>query len=547
VDRNSNHNPTFEAFIEGVAEKLSAEKEKCPGETVTDCCTLVIIGASGDLTQRKLIPALFHLYLIGGLPEPFLIVGCARTQMSSENFRARLQESMAGHKYYDGKTWESFASFLRYRALEYDAPSDFEELAGQLKGLDEQYGMKGNRIFYMAIPPTLYEATVRMLGSAGLAEEHKNGNGWSRIVVEKPFGRDLQTATALERSLHEHFQEHQIFRIDHYLAKETVQNVLMFRFANAIFEPLWNRRYIDSIHITASESIGIENRAGYYEQSGVLRDMFQNHMMQLLALTAMEPPSLFEAATVLDEKAKLYKALRPFPLDGLQEFIVLGQYDAGNIDGKRVPAYLEEKGVAANSLTPTYAVMKVFIDNWRWQGVPFYLISGKRLAKKVTEIMIQFREVPHSMFRRVLGEDIRANRLVLGIYPEEKITLTFQTKYPGARVCLRSVTMDFLYHQEDEGPLLDAYEKVLLDVMTGDHMLFWRQDGVMLSWSFLTPVLKECETCRNRAEMLLPYEAGSWGPEGAKRLTEQDYLPAHRGRDSLEEEPSAPEFRVKGE
>jgi glucose-6-phosphate 1-dehydrogenase len=511
---------TFETTIKGVAEEPGLEEE-CPPENVMESWTLVIIGASGDLTRRKLIPALFHLHLTGGLPEPFLIVGCARTQMSSEGFRARLEDAMKGNENYNGKAWDTFASFLQYRTIEYEAPSSFEALASELRDLEKRHGMKGNRIFYLAIPPTLYGSTAQMLGKTGLAEENKKGNGWSRIVVEKPFGRDLQTAMALDRSLHEHFQEHQIFRIDHYLAKETVQNVLMFRFANAIFEPLWDRRYVDSIHITAAESIGIEDRAGYYEDSGVLRDMFQNHMMQLLALTAMEPPSLFEPARVLDEKAKLYGALRPIPLDRLQEFIVLGQYGEGDVDGKRVPAYRKEKGIAANSLTPTYAMMKVFIDNWRWQGVPFYLISGKRLAKKVTEIMIQFREVPHSMFRHVLGEDIRANRLILGIYPEEKITLTFQTKYPGARVCLRSVTMDFLYHQRYEGPVLDAYEKVLLDVMTGDHMLFWREDGVELCWSFLTPILKECETCSSRAEMLLPYQAGSWGPEAARRLIEE--------------------------
>jgi glucose-6-phosphate 1-dehydrogenase len=511
---------TFETTIKGVAEEPGLEEE-CLPENVMESWTLVIIGASGDLTRRKLIPALFHLHLTGGLPEPFLIVGCARTQMSSEGFRARLEDAMKGNENYNGKAWDTFASFLQYRTIEYEAPSSFEALASELRDLEKRHGMKGNRIFYLAIPPTLYGSTAQMLGKTGLAEENKKGNGWSRIVVEKPFGRDLQTAMALDRSLHEHFQEHQIFRIDHYLAKETVQNVLMFRFANAIFEPLWDRRYVDSIHITAAESIGIEDRAGYYEDSGVLRDMFQNHMMQLLALTAMEPPSLFEPARVLDEKAKLYGALRPIPLDRLQEFIVLGQYGEGDVDGKRVPAYRKEKGIAANSLTPTYAMMKVFIDNWRWQGVPFYLISGKRLAEKVTEIMIQFREVPHSMFRHVLGEDIRANRLILGIYPEEKITLTFQTKYPGARVCLRSVTMDFLYHQRYEGPVLDAYEKVLLDVMTGDHMLFWREDGVELCWSFLTPILKECETCSSRAEMLLPYQAGSWGPEAARRLIEE--------------------------
>jgi glucose-6-phosphate 1-dehydrogenase len=384
--------------------------------------------------------------------------------------------------------------------------------------LDHARGTRGNRIFYLAIPPTLYETTAQKLGKAGLSAEKKEGFGWSRIVVEKPFGRDLQTAAVLDRKLHEHFQEHQIFRIDHYLAKETVQNILMFRFANAIFEPIWNRTYIDSVTITAAETLGVEHRAGYYEQAGVLRDMFQNHMMQLFALTAMEPPSVFEAERVRDEKAKLYRALRPFPVDRLEDFLVLGQYSRGTFDGKDAPAYREEPGVSPESLTPTFAMMKVVVDNWRWQGVPFFLTSGKRLAKKITEIAIQFKEVPHSMFRSVLGEHISANRLILGIYPEEKISLTFQTKNPGARVWLRSVTMDFLYHQGYTGPVLDAYERVLLDCMLGDQMLFWRQDGVELCWSFLTPILWGCEACTNRAEMLLPYEAGTWGPEAAKKL-----------------------------
>jgi len=351
-----------------------------------------------------------------------------------------------------------------------------------------------------------------MIGKVGLSREGKDGGGWSRIVVEKPFGRDLNTAIELNRALQEFFEERQIFRIDHYLAKETVQNILMFRFANAIFEPLWNRRYIDYVNITASETLGVEYRAGYYEQAGVIRDMFQNHMMQVLALTAMEPPTLFEADRVLEEKVKVYRSLRPFPVDALQDHLILGQYHPGTIDGRRVPAYREEPGVSDDSLTPTFAMMKVFVDNWRWQGVPFYLASGKRLAEKLTQITIQFKQVPHSMFRQTLGDTIKANRLVLGIYPEEKITLTFQTKNPGAVVCLRSVTMDFNYQQSYTGPLLDAYEKVLLDCMMGDQMLFLRQDGVELCWDFLTPIIEECETCGGMADMLHPYEAGGWGP-----------------------------------
>jgi len=514
MDKGKRETAGVETIVEGVAEELGPGKERSDVEGEIDPCALVIIGASGDLTKRKLIPALYDLYLSGGLPEPFLIVGSARTQMSDEAFCALTREAIEGRKTYDPEKWKSFASLFRYRPVEYGDAASFEGLAKDLRDLDKQLGVRGNRIFYLAVPPALYQTTAQMLGRAGLSQERGDGSGWSRIVVEKPFGRDLPTAMALDRTLHEHFQEHQIFRIDHYLAKETVQNVLMLRFANAIFEPLWNRNFIDSVSITAAESIGIENRAGYYEKAGVLRDMFQNHMMQLLALTAMEPPSLFEADRVLDEKSKLYRAMRPFPVDRLEESILLGQYDQGVVEGRKVPAYRSEPGVSAGSLTPTYARMKIFIDNWRWQGVPFYMTSGKRLSKKLTEIVIHFKEIPHSMFRQVLGEDIRANRLTLGIYPEETITLTFQTKTPGARVSLRSVTMEFHYHRGYEGPALDAYEKVLLDVMLGDHMLFWRQDGVELCWSFLTPILEECETCRNRAQMLLPYESGSWGPVG---------------------------------
>jgi len=497
---------------------LQVPTASCLIEGYPEPCEIIIVGASGDLTSRKLIPALYNLFLRHVLPKPFLIIGCSRTNMGDLEFRNKLKEALSNEDDLNLSQWDSFASLLHYCPIQYDEPTTYEDLNDRLHELDRQYHTGGNRIFYLAIPPDLYKPTAKMLGQAGLSAERRNGEGWSRIVVEKPFGRDLNTAIDLDRSLHEYYEEHQIFRIDHYLAKETVQNILMFRFANAIFEPLWNRRYIDHVNITAAESIGVEHRAGYYEQAGVIRDMFQNHMMQLLALTAMEPPSLFEANRVRDEKVKVYRALRPFPVDSLQDHLILGQYGAGTIDGKRVPAYRDEQGVSMDSLTPTFAMMKIYMDNWRWQGVPFFLTSGKRLGGKITEIAIQFKEVPHSMFRQTLGEHITANRLILGIYPEEKITLTFQTKNPGARVCLRSVTMDFQYSQSYTGPILEAYEKVLLDCMLGDHMLFWRQDGVELCWAFLTPILEKCETCGDRAEMLLPYDSGTWGPLEARTL-----------------------------
>jgi len=497
---------------------LAIPFESCLTEKRPDPCTIVIIGASGDLTSRKIIPALFNLYLNNGLPNTFLILLCARTRLSTPEFRKRMEKTLEIAGILDDSKWQVFSASIFYYAIDYGEPSSFSTVAEYLRKLDKKHGTGGNRVFYLAIPPSLYKSTAQMLGKAGLAQEDKGGKGWARIVVEKPFGRDLDTAIDLDRSLHEHYQEHQIFRIDHYLAKETVQNILMFRFANSIFEPIWNRRYIDHVSITAAETLGVEHRAGYYEQAGVLRDMFQNHMMQLLALTAMDPPSLFEADRVRDEKVKVYRTMRPFPTDDLQDYLILGQYGAGSIDGKRVPAYRDEPGTNPESLTPTFAMMKVFLDNWRWQGVPFYLKSGKRLAKKITEIVIQFKEVPHSMFRTILGEHITANRLILGIYPDEKISLIFQTKNPGAKVCLRSVTMDFHYHQNYTGPILDAYEKVLLDCMLGDQMLFWRQDGVELCWSFLTPILKGCETCDDRSKLLLPYESGGWGPEPVRAL-----------------------------
>jgi glucose-6-phosphate 1-dehydrogenase len=488
----------------------------CVIERSPDPCTIVIMGASGDLTSRKLVPAIYDLFLKDSLPKSFNIVGCSRTKLTDQAFRDNMKRAVSARVDWDSSRWTRFASSIHYRPVDYDDAASFTALTEYLKKLDQQYQTGGNRIFYLAIPPSLYKTTAEKIGRAGLAGE--GGNGWSRIVVEKPFGHDLETAIDLDRSLHEHFKEHQIFRIDHYLAKETVQNILTFRFANSIFEPIWNRRYIDYVSITAAEALGVEHRARYYEQAGVLRDMFQNHMMQLLALTAMEPPSLFEADRVRDEKVKVYRSIRPFPVENLQDYLVLGQYGPGTIEGKKVPGYRDEPGVSPDSLTPTFAMMKIFLDNWRWQGVPFYLTSGKRLAKKSTEIVIQFKQVPHSMFRQILGEHITANRLILGIYPEEKISLIFQTKNPGARLCLRSVTMDFYYHQNYTGPVLDAYEKVLLDCMLGDQMLFWRQDGVELCWSFLTPIVTECAACGDKEGMLLLYESGSWGPKAVERL-----------------------------
>ena len=486
-------------------------------------CSVVIFGASGDLTARKLIPALFNLYKNQCLPPRFNIVGCARSPMSHEEFRHSLASFELENREHPtgGDDWQQFAANIFYQTLNYDDPDSYQQLSRLLEQLDRERHSAPNRIFYLSVPPALYPIIATQLGPAGLAEQ--NSRRWSRIVVEKPFGHDLNSAVALERTLHAGFSEEQIFRIDHYLAKETVQNILMLRFANAIFEPIWNRSYIDYVGIISAEKLGVEHRAGFYEEAGVLRDMFQNHMMQLLALTAMEPPSRFEATRVQDEKVKVFRALKPLDRTRLADNLVLGQYGPGAIDGQPVPGYRQEPGVAPDSKTPTFAAMKVGIDNWRWQGVPFYLISGKRMAAKESRIVIQFKEVPHSMFRREVADELLANRLVLGVYPQEKIALHFQTKTPGTKECLHPAALEFNYQRrrDGSGQHFDAYEMVLLDCIQGDHMLFWRRDGVELAWSFLTPILETCESCpATAAKLLQSYPAGTPGPQTAHPWTE---------------------------
>ncbi len=477
-------------------------------------CIIVIFGASGDLTARKLIPALFELYINKSLPEKFVIVGASRSKLDDETFRQGLRDKRPDASLEADAMWQDFLSRCYYVALNYDEPADYGYLRERLSSLDETYKIGGNRVFYLAIPPGIYPLVASHLGGAGLAVEGENGKPWARIVVEKPFGRDLESALSLNQVMHASFKEPQIFRIDHYLAKETVQNILMLRFANALFEPLWNRNYIKYIGILAAEDLGVEHRAGYYENSGVIRDMFQNHMMQLLALTAMESPSVFEADRVHDEKVKVFRSIKPFSESDPAENLILGQYSAGMVDGREVVGYRDEPDVDPASLTPTFAMLRLYIDNWRWRGVPFYISSGKRMARKKTKIVIQFRNVPHYMFRYLLGENIPANRLVLGIYPQEEIKLSFQAKLPGASLCMQTVNMNFEY--QDLGQTLDAYSRGLLDCINGEHMLFWRQDGVEQTWKYLDPVLSQCRACKiPEADEIKFYKAGSWGPDEA--------------------------------
>jgi glucose-6-phosphate 1-dehydrogenase len=490
--------------------------ENCAVE-VPRPAALIIFGASGDLTRRKLLPSLYRLYKNRMLADQFFILGTSRIEMTTDQFRDMMLEAVkeAFPRDFEQATWNEFATRLYYSTFDYGDPSSYtRSLRDKLPDLERRHKTGGNRIFYLAIPPSVFEDVIHNLGAAGLSREER---GCSHIVIEKPFGSDLTTARKLNRLVHTYYKESQIFRIDHYLAKETVQNILMFRFANSIFEPLWNRRYVDHVQITAAETLGVEHRAGYYERAGVLRDMFQNHVFQLLCLTAMEPPAAFIADRVRDEKAKVLRTVRRFPVEALDDHIVIGQYARGTIAGGEVPGYREEEGIDPGSRTPTFAAMKVFVDNWRWQGVPFYLRSGKRLASRQTEISIHFKQVPHSMFPDSVGGPIEANTVVLKIQPDEGMSLMFQTKEAGTKVCLNPVEMTYSYPR---GVLLDAYEWVLLECMLGDQMLFMREDSVELAWSVLSPVLDAVET--GGRVRLATYVAGSEGPDEALRLLGKD-------------------------
>lgn len=481
-------------------------------------CGLVIFGASGDLTKRKIIPSLHRLQKNRLLSENFFILGTSRTEMSTDTFRGEMLSAVKDtfSKDFDESSWNELVNKIYYSPVDYTVQATYtQSLREKLLQLEKKYQTGGNRIFYLAIPPTLYENVILNLGAAGLSQEEK---GYTHVVIEKPFGRDLDSAKRLNHIVKNSFQEKQVYRIDHYLALETVQNILMLRFANSIFEPLWNRRYIDHVQITSAETLGIEQRAGYYEEAGVLRDMFQNHMFQLLALTAMEPPVTFGAEPVRDEKVKVFRSIRPFPLDELKKYVVVGQYGKGEINKKAVPGYREEKGVSEKSITPTFATMKVLIDNWRWNGVAFYLRSGKRLSSRKTEISIHFKSVPHLMFSNTLNEPIEPNILVLRVHPDEGINLILQTKNPGSEVCLNPISMDFSYQGD---VLMDAYEWVLLNCMHDDQLLFVREDGVEQTWSLLTPVIERLESM-TPIDQFPNYGAGSSGPEEADLMIKRD-------------------------
>ncbi len=489
----------------------------CQIEITRPFC-MVIFGGAGNLSRTKLLPALFRLFRDKLLQEKFFIYCTDKAEMDVSGYRDLIRQALreAAPKEFTASLWEKFSRRLYYSCFDYQRPAScIDHLKNTLPDLEGSHETRGNRIFYLAIPPAIFEDVIHNIGSAGLARE---ADGYVHIVVEKPFGHDAASAERLNEALRTYFREDQIYRIDHYLAKETVQNMLMFRFANSIFEPIWNRNFIDHVQITATEKIGIEKRADYYERAGVLRDMFQSHLLELLAITAIEPPSSFTADRLIEEKIKLFRSVRPFSPEAVSDHVVLGQYGHGAIDGREVPAYREEPGVHPESTTPTFAAMKVFIDNWRWNGVPFYLRSGKRLAARMTEISLHFKSVPHMMFSRIMDESIEPNVLTFRVQPDEGISLSFQTKRPGTRVCLYPVLMEFSYAKK---VFLDAYAWVLLDCMIGDRMLFMKQEEVQLTWGVLGPVLNWSETLGE--ETGFPnYAAGSSGPEDATRLIGKD-------------------------
>jgi glucose-6-phosphate 1-dehydrogenase len=491
-------------------------------------CVLVIFGASGDLTRRKLVPALFEMYRAGHLPAKLAVMGVSRSPMTDDEFRTKMREFPAKDGHFDEEQWKTFAQMLHYHAGDATVLSEFEGIKVRIAELSVDHDTGENVLFYLSVAPNLAEPIIVNIGAAGLVTEGKRwcsltrtAPPWQRIIIEKPFGHDLTSAQVLNRVLGRVFEEEAIFRIDHYLGKETVQNLMVFRFANVIFEPLWNRNYIDNVQITAAETVGVEGRGGYYEGSGAMRDMIQSHLLQLMATVAMEPPNSFKALDIRTEQRKVLEAVRDIPPDRIDEYAVRGQYGPGTINGKEYPAYRQEKGVATDSNTETYAALRLRIDNFRWQGVPFVLRTGKAMKRKLTQIVVYFKPTPHCMFTETAGEhspvcDLKPNRLVINVQPDEGISLRFEGKVPGQGLSVKSAVMDFDYLQQFGGRIPEAYGNLLLDAMAGDRSLFKDRHEIEAAWRIVMPVLDHWAA--NPGVNMHTYDAGSWGPAAAEGL-----------------------------
>ncbi|MGA3295144.1 MAG: glucose-6-phosphate dehydrogenase [Candidatus Acidiferrales bacterium] len=481
-------------------------------EIPNDPCAIVMFGASGDLAKRKLLPALFDLAIHACLAPRFRLLGFARTAITDEKFRSSTDEALP-QKGDEGKR-SDFLKQLEYFTGNYDDPESYRLLAQRLDEIDREDHLGGNRLYYLSTPPEVYTHVIEQLGRAGLAKP-KSKDSWTRIIIEKPFGHDGASARQLNEKVLRVFDESQVYRIDHYLGKETVQNLLVFRFGNGIFEPLWNRNFIDHVQITAGESLGVERRAAFYESAGALRDMIQSHVLQLTSIVAMEAPATFDATPVRNEKIKILQSIRPFTPDTIAKSVVRGQYGPGQIGGKDVPGYRQEPGVKPGSTTETFVALKLLVDNWRWSGVPFYLRTGKRLARPGTEVAIQFKKAPHMVFQ---GSDVEPNSLVMNIQPDEGISLSFGAKAPGSQMQIRPVTMDFLYKQAFSAGSREAYATLINDCIRGDATLFDRADSVEAAWGLVDPILDAWQDPKS-APFFPNYSAGSAGPEAAHDLT----------------------------
>jgi glucose-6-phosphate 1-dehydrogenase len=489
-------------------------------ERVPDPSVVVLFGGTGDLAYRKVIPALYQLWRTNLLPHEFMLLAIGRRPYDDATFRAEIRTALEQHSRVlplDPEGWGSFAERIAYLRLDFDDPAGFETLAARLDALDAEHGTRGNRLFYLATQPSQFSEIVAYLGRVGLDHETSDG-GWRRVVIEKPFGRDLESARKLNRDVGKVFREAQVYRIDHYLGKETVRNLLVFRFGNGIFEPIWNRRYVDHVQITVAESIGIESRGAFYEQTGASRDVLQNHLLQLVSLVAMEPPATFEADALRDEKVKVLTAISSDPADTTRN-VVRGQYGPGWVAATQVPGYRQEPDVDPESETETFVAARFMIDDWRWSGVPFYVRTGKRLPKRATEIAIQYREVPHRLFKDE-GVEPDANLLAIRIQPDEGIMLRFGAKVPGLGLDVRSVTMDFTYGSAFNVDSPDAYETLILDALQGDASLFTRADEVEEAWSIVDPIIESWVT--SPPPNVPDYEAGTWGPAAADELLARD-------------------------